>query len=134
MKKRKRRKPDHGPLRAAAAWALVGLLAAGSGLALAAGKKKSKAVPQALLFGNVFQENGFSVRGARVVIANADRPKDRQEITTDVQGEFAARVPAGKARYTVGVSAEGFAPAQKTVEIFGDERVDLTFRLTPLSK
>ena len=99
-----------------------------------ADKKKSKARPEAVLFGSVFQENGFLVRGARVVVWNAERPKERKETTSDVQGEFAVRVPAGKGKYTIEVNAAGFASQQKTVEIAGDERIDLTFRLAPQAK
>ena len=97
----------------------------------AADKKKPKAISQAVLFGNVFEEGGFSLRGARVVVWNAERPKDRKETATDIQGEFAVRFPAGKAKYVVEVSAKGFAPETKAVEVTGDERVDLTFRLSP---
>ena len=100
----------------------------------AAEKKKSKTAPQAVLFGSVFQENGFLVRGARVVVWNVERLKERKETTSDVQGEFSLRVPAGKGKYTVEVSAPGFASEQKTVEIVGDERIDLTFRLAPRAK
>ena len=97
-------------------------------------KKKSKVVPQAIVAGSVFHENGFLLRGARVVVWSAEHPKDKKETTTDLQGEFAVRVPAGKARYNVEVSAEGFTPERKAVEIAGDERVDLTFRLVPAPK
>lgn len=100
----------------------------------ATAKKKPTVVPEAILFGNVFQEDGFSLRGARVVVYNADHPKSRKEADTDIQGEFAVRVPAGKARYTVEVSAPGFTPATKTVEVTADERVDMTFRLEPVKK
>ncbi|HYM11629.1 MAG TPA: carboxypeptidase-like regulatory domain-containing protein [Bryobacterales bacterium] len=100
----------------------------------AAARKQPKVVPEAILFGNVFQEDGFSLRGARVVVYNADQPKKRKESSTDIQGEFAVRVPAGKARYTVEVSAPGFIPATKTVEVTADERVDMTFRLAPAKK
>ena len=97
-------------------------------------KRKSKFAPQALLFGSVFQENGFSLRGARVVVINIDRPKERKETTTDVQGEFAIRVPAGKGRYSVEVSASGFKSEKKDVEVAWDERIDLTFRLSPSAR
>jgi len=112
----------------------AGLALALLGMAGAAEKKKSKFVPQAILAGTVFQESGFLVRGARVVVYNVERPKDKKEAATDVQGEFAVRVPAGKGRYTIEVGAPGFASASKTVEVAGDERLDLTFRLAPLQK
>ena len=97
-------------------------------------KKKGKAVAQAVLGGSVFREDGFLLRGARVLVTNLDRPKEKKETATDVQGEFAVRVPAGKARYSVEVSAEGFGSEKKTVEIAGDERVDLTFHLSSSGK
>ena len=117
-------------------WAagMVGVLLAALAGGQAAEKKKSRIAPEAILFGSVFQDSGFSLRGARVVVTNAERPKDRRETTTDVQGEFSVRVPAGKGRYTVEVSAPGFGPQTKTVEVAGDERIDMTFRLSPPGK
>jgi len=134
--RKKRPKPDPTP-RAELAWtrlaAFLGVLCLSLAATAAADKKKPRAA-QALLFGSVFQENGFSLRGARVVASNADRPKEKKETVTDLQGEFALRVPAGKGRYQVEVSAQGFLSASKTVEVAGDERIDLTFRLAPLNK
>ena len=112
----------------------VGLALALLGMAGAAEKKKSKVVPQAILAGTVFQESGFLLRGARVVVYNTERPKDKKEAATDMQGEFAVRVPAGKASYTIEVRAPGFAAATKKVDVAGDERLDMTFRLAPLEK
>ena len=97
-------------------------------------KKKGRITPQALLYGSVFQESGFSLKGARVVVTNAERPREKLEAKTDMQGEFAVRVPAGKGNYIVEISAEGFTSASKTVEITGDEHIDLTFHLSPLPK
>jgi len=126
----RKKKPRYSPVLAGLLAAL--LLAAG---ASAAEKRKSKVVPQAIVAGTVFQESGFLLRGARVVVTSAEKPKDKpndkKEAITDMQGEFAVRVPAGKARYTVAVNAPGFVGDTKTVEITGDERLDLTFRLAP---
>ena len=120
-------------------WTCRPALAAGLALVLlgmagAAEKKKSKFVPQAILAGTVFQESGFLVRGARVVVYNVERPKDKKEAATDLQGEFAVRVPVGKGRYTIEVSAPGLVSASKTVDVAGDERLDVTFRLAPSQK
>ena len=125
--KRKRNRTCRPALAAGLALALLGM-------AGAAEKKKSKVVPQAILAGTVFQESGFLVRGARVVVYNVERPKDKKESATDLQGEFAVRVPAGKGRYTIEVGAPGFVSASKTVEVAGDERLDVTFRLAPSQK
>ncbi len=69
-----------------------------------------------------------------MVVVSVERPKDRKEAVTDLQGEFAIRVPAGKGKYTVEASAPGFVPETKTVETAGDERLELTFRLAPAPK
>src|SRR5262245_29151204 len=118
-----------------AALLLVLALTAGSAGAQRAGRRqKPPAGNPAVIAGSVFREDGFSVRGARVLVLNSVRPKERKETTTDLQGEFAVRLPAGKASYAVEVSAEGFTPGRKTVEIAGDERVDLTFHLVRAGK
>jgi hypothetical protein len=86
--------------------------------------------------GTVFQDSGFALSGARVTLApegkseHAARIKP-QETTTDRRGEFAFRVPAGSMRYTVRVEAEGWAPAEKSVEVEWDQRLDVSFRLRP---
>ena len=135
MKKRKRKWKCNRRAACLAALALVlWLTIPAARQAHAAGKKRPKAPAEAVLFGSVFQENGFLLRGARVVVWNTEQPKERKEALTDMQGEFAVRVPAGKARYTVEVSAKGFATGQKTVEIEADERVDLSFQLAPAGK
>lgn len=100
----------------------------------AAEKKKSRFVREAILAGTVFQESGFLLRGARVVVYNVERPKDKKEAATDLQGEFAVRVPAGKGRYAMEASAPGFVSDSKTVEVSGDERLEVTFRLAPAQK
>ena len=128
MKKR----PSTAKWRGAAALAAVLLAVASLPGAQKNDKKKTRTIQQALLYGSVFQESGFSLRGARVMAFNTERPNIRKETVTDVQGEFAVRFPAGKARYTIEVSAEGFTSEKKTVEVAGDERVDLTFRLSPV--
>lgn len=127
MKKKSRK--CSAAMAALAAVLCVAVPAAGKGE-----KRKTKAVAQAVLGGSVFREDGFLVRGARVVVTNLDRPKEKKETTTDLQGEFAVRVPAGKGRYTIEVSAEGFGSEKKTVEVAGDERVDLTFHLSAAGK
>ena len=121
MKRKKSRR--YRPAVAGLVWLMV-LSQAG-----AAEKKKSKFVPQAILAGTVFQENGFLLRGARVIVYNAEKPKDKKEAVTDLAGEFAVRVPAGKGRYTIEASAPGFVSESKTVEVSGDERLEVTFRL-----
>jgi hypothetical protein len=115
-------------------WTCAVLLAMGSSAAwqmLAAQDRQKRRQPPAyaVVSGSVFQESGFLLRGARVLVTNTARPKDRKETVTDMQGEFAVRLPAGQATYAVEVSAKGFVPERKEVQITADERISLTFRL-----
>ncbi len=100
-------------------------------------KEKKRAEKFGVIAGTVFQESGLSLRGARVTITPApedgskvDRKRTKTAIT-DSRGEFAVRVPAGAMRYTVRVEADGWQPAEKTVVVQWEERVDVFFRLTP---
>ena len=110
---------------------LVTLFAA----ALLAGKERPK---YALIYGSVFDDQGFALRGARIVVTQAsaesarnspEREKRRWVGVSDARGEFAIRVPAGKGNYAVGVEAAGFSAEPKTVEIKAEERVDVLFRM-----
>jgi hypothetical protein len=53
---------------------------------------------------------------------------------SDARGEFAVRLPAVPMSYTVTVKAAGFREQEKQVAISGEERVDVFFRLEPVSK
>jgi Carboxypeptidase regulatory-like domain len=93
----------------------------------------------ALIAGTVFQESGFLLRGAEVVIspdpeAKDDRKFKKVKVVSDNRGEFAVRVPAQPMRYTVSVSARGFRAQEKSVSIGGEERIDVFFRLAPEDK
>lgn len=109
--------------------AVVAALCLAAAGAPGAEKDKPKGAPQTLLYGSVFQENGFSLRGARVAVSGGQKNRVKKQTVTDLQGEFAVRVPGGQASYTVEVSAEGFTSEKKTVEVTVEERVDMTFRL-----
>ena len=70
-------------------------------LCSAGGKKKPE--PYAIIAGTVFQESGFSLRGANVVLTLQGDPKAKklQGAVSDVRGEFAFHVPAKPAAYMV---------------------------------
>jgi hypothetical protein len=109
-----------------------------AGLPAAAGGDR-KAVPFALIAGSVFRETGFSLAGAEIFLEAAPdlQPPSkfkRIKAVADARGEFAVRVPAAPMRYTVSVKAVGYRPERKEVSIQGEERVDLIFRLEPVSK
>lgn len=119
---------------------LAGLLAAALLVSAPAGlakKKKRRPERYGVIAGTVFQNSGFLLRGARVTLTPVPpdgskvKKKDIQETVTDNRGEFAFRVPAGAMRYTIRVEADGWEPAEKTVEVQWDQRVDTVFRLRP---
>jgi len=94
--------------------------------------------PYALIFGTVWGPNNRPVYGVRVKIRRADQKKSKWELYSNHQGEFAQRLPAGKADYIVWVDLKGFksmsgkelSPGEQvTVHIEGDERQDIGLHL-----
>ncbi len=106
---------------------------------LFAGQREQTASPRAFVAGTVFRDPGFAFPGARVVLisipepGSGGKPKKRKEVS-DNRGEFLFPVPAVESHFKVSVLAKGFGPQEKTVEIRGEERVDVTFLLEPESK
>ena len=91
--------------------------------------KKSK--PYALLFGTVLDKNNHAVYGVRIAIREAGHKKPRWEVTSDRVGEFAQRVPLGKADYVISAEIKGTGPRPEvTVHVANDERVDFFLHLT----
>lgn len=85
--------------------------------------------PYALVVGTVFfEDSGRLVRGAKVEVKQKEGRK-RWESSTNMEGEFAVRLPAGKAVYIVEAQFEGRAPDRKEFEVTGDERVDVILHL-----
>jgi len=119
---------------------LIALLAAFRAFvppAARAKKKKRGTERYGVVAGTVFQSNGFSLRGAKVTLTpipadgSAPKKKQIQRTATDSRGEFAFRVPAGAMRYTIRAEADGWEPAEKTVQVQWDQRVDIVLRLRP---
>lgn len=95
-------------------------------------KPSKKQQPYCLLFGTVFDETGRLVRGAAIEVRAKEGSKEKKkrwESRTDIQGEFAVHLPAGKAVYTVEARAPGLEPDRKEVEFSADERVDVVLNL-----
>jgi hypothetical protein len=89
--------------------------------------------PYALIFGTVWDKSDRPVYGVPIKIRLADKKKAKWELMSDHSGEFAQRVPAGKADYVVWAdikTPKGIAKPQKTVHIENDERVDISLHLT----
>ena len=96
---------------------------------------KKKLPPYALIFGTLFDANNHPVYGVPIKIRRSDQKKAKWELVSDHQGEFAQRVPAGKADYVVSaeVKVKGKKGAQKvetTAHIENDERIDISLHLT----
>ncbi len=102
----------------------------------AGGREKPK--PYALIFGTVWDPDGHPLYGVRVKIRRADEKKTRWELYSNHTGEFAQRVPAGKADYIVWADVKGYklpsgrrlkAGPEVTVHIDNDERSDTGLHL-----
>lgn len=126
-RKRKRRKRTRLTRLAAAltAWVLL------CGVSLQAASKKKDREAVAILAGTVFQSSGRSLAGAKVEAVAQGDAETKGSVSTDAQGDFAIRVPAGRGTYVVTATAKGFQPAQKTVEVYADEKVRTNLILSP---
>ena len=98
--------------------------------------KKEK--PYALLFGTVWGPDAHPIYGVRVKIRRAEEKKARWELYSDHRGEFAQRLPAGKADYVVWADLKGAklngnkeltSQEDAKVHFEFDERVDVSLHL-----
>ncbi len=97
--------------------------------------------PYALIFGTVWDPEGHPLYGVTVKIRRADdknEKKARWELYSNHTGEFAQRVPAGKADYIVWADVKGYKlqsgkklkpGAEVTVHIENEERSDIGLHL-----
>ena len=127
--------------RAACRLIQVGLLlcvAATIAVHPATAEQKKSEKPYALIFGTVWGPDNHPVYGVRVKIRRTDDKKPRWELYSDHNGEFAQRVPAGKADYLVGADPKGYKSSDNkqlrvgtevTVHIENDERADIGLHL-----
>jgi hypothetical protein len=97
-------------------------------------KEQAKPKPYALIAGTVWTAQAHGAPGVTVRIRRSDDPagKARWELVTNARGEFNQRVPAEKAEYIVWVESRGQKKpaAQTTVQIEGDEYLDIGLHLT----
>jgi hypothetical protein len=87
----------------------------------------------ALIFGTVWGPDNRPVYGVPVKIRPANEKKSKWETSSDHHGEFAQRVPTGKADYVIWADvkvAKGKQKPQVTVHIENNERVDTSLHLT----
>ncbi len=143
MKKKRKLKKRIGTnlLRAGFVLALAALLPLG-----AAPKKKPALDTYATLSGSVFDDRGYALPAANVMVAlevesesssSSSKTKGKLkplEAVSDARGEFVLRVPPGPAHYNVSVEAKGYQAQRKTVSVEDQERVEVTFQLEHESK
>jgi hypothetical protein len=100
------------------------------------GKKREK--PYALIFGTVWGPDNSPRFGVHVKIRRAGEKKVRWELFSDHNGEFAQRVPAGRADYVVWADLKGYKSMngkslhldrEVEVHVEYDERVDIGLHL-----
>jgi hypothetical protein len=106
--------------------------------ALLASEQPDPKKPYALIFGTVWGPDDRPVYGIKVKIRRADQKKAKWELYSNHSGEFAQRLPAGKADYVVWADTKGVkllngkkleAGPEVTVHILGDERADIGLHL-----
>ncbi len=97
-----------------------------------------KPPPYALIFGTVWGPDDYPVYGVKVKIRRADQKRPRWELYSDHNGEFAQRVPVGKADYVVWADLKDFKSpdgrplqlvSEVNVHIENDERADIGLHL-----
>ena len=110
----------------------------GSVCAIAAKGARPKPNPYALIFGTVWTPDNRPLYGVKVKIRRADKKKAHWELISDHNGEFAQRLPAGRADYLVWADLKGYKfpnskqlqPGEEVkVHVEGDERVDIGLHL-----
>ncbi len=108
-------------------------------VAAPASKKPKPANSYALIFGTVWGPDDHPVYGITVKIRRVNDKKPRWELYSDHAGEFAQRVPAGKADYVVWADLKGVKTKdgqalhlaeEVPVHVEYDERVDIGLHLT----
>ena len=97
-----------------------------------------KAKPYALIFGTVWAPDNRPLYGVKIKIRRAEQKKAHWELYSDHNGEFAQRLPPGRADYLVWADLKGYNPPvgkqlqpgeEVKVHIDGDERVDIGLHL-----
>ena len=104
---------------------------------VASASENKNAKPYGLIFGTVWGPDDQPVYGVKIHIRRAEDKKPKWEQYSDHRGEFAQRVPVGKADYVVTADLKGFKTADGrqltaepvSVHIDGDERVDIGVHL-----
>lgn len=134
------------PRRAAGSHLFVLLLvtilllpAFGIGVGAAADKKSKPKKEYALIVGTVWGPDDLPIYGVKVKIRRTQDKKAKWELFSDHHGEFAQRLPSGKADYVVTTDLKDFKPSdgkplhqvqEAAVHIDRDERIDIGLHLS----
>lgn len=112
------------------------LLAAVLTLASSAAMAVQRAeAPYVVIGGTVFDQRGFSLRGATLTAVLKGDPKAKKlQTVSDARGEFAFRVPAQSATWILRAAMKGFQAAENEASVDGKARTDVTFQLALESK
>jgi hypothetical protein len=116
--------------RAAAALAIALLLV--NSAAARSDSKSHARDPYALLFGTLFGPDNRPLYGVKILIRRSDQKKPKWELMSNHEGEFAQRVPAGKADYIITADVKtpkGQPKPGLTVHVDNDERKDFALHL-----
>ena len=108
------------------------LAIASAGVSVRADSRQHARDPYALLFGTVYGPNDQPEYGVHIKIRRADQKRPKWELMSDHQGEFAQRVPAGKADYVITADVKtpkGQPKPQLTIHVDNDERKDFVLHL-----
>jgi hypothetical protein len=133
--RRKRRKRTRTGSRA-----LIGvLLAALAALPVWGANRKEKPapLPVAVIAGTVFRTPGLALPAAELTAVPKENESGgvklkKMQTVSSVRGEWAVRVPAVPAEYTIYVKCTGYESQQKTVAIEGEQRREVNFLLEAL--
>ncbi len=94
--------------------------------------KKAK-YDYALIYGTVWDKDNRPVYGVPIKIRRSDQKKAKWELISDHQGEFAQRVPVGRADYIVWADVKvpkGQQKPETKAHIEDNERIDVSLHLT----
>lgn len=87
---------------------------------------RNDAKPYAIIFGTVWGPDDHPVYGVKVKIRRANEKKVRWELYSDHSGEFAQRLPVGKADYVVSADLKGFkSPSGRPLKLVSDVPVHI---------
>ncbi len=97
-------------------------------------RANSKPAPYALIFGTVWGPGEHPLYGVHVKLRRAGEKKFRWEAISDHRGEFAIRVPAGRADYVLvpdlkHAHNDQAATRRPHIHVESDERIDTGIHL-----